>query len=69
MTKRARLGGLLSLPAAADGTQRPVISHAALSAGTTRRVATDFLAHLRSDKSKTVFEAQSFTVLSRVDPD
>jgi hypothetical protein len=65
MTKRARLGGLLSLPAAADGTQRPVISHAALSAGTTRRDVTDFLADLRSDNSKTVFEAQSFRVLNQ----
>jgi hypothetical protein len=48
-----------------DGTQPPVVSHAARTGGTTRRDATDFLACLQADKSKTVLEAQNFAVLSQ----
>jgi hypothetical protein len=57
--------GLAVIDVRSDGAQPPVITHAALTAGTTRRDATDFLACLQADKSKTVFEAQNCTVLSQ----
>jgi hypothetical protein len=57
--------GLAVIDVRSDGAQPPVITHAALTAGTTRREAADFLACLQADKSKTVFEAQNCTVLSQ----
>jgi hypothetical protein len=57
--------GLAVIDVCWDGPQPPVISRAARTAGTTRRDATDFLACLQADKSKAVFEAQNFAVLSQ----
>jgi molybdate transport system substrate-binding protein len=47
-----------------EDTHPPIIYPIALTAGTTNPDAAAFLAYIKSDKSKPLFEAQGFTVLN-----